>query len=160
MFWVRKGSSPGPMRHHVRESFESPEWPTLASSTTTSSPRTRGAASCSRRNSPSPYCSELIPRRKTRPCFPIRGLLGSTAVADVSIMSYHKTSRPRSTDEASRLTLMTNASNSPRESGGLFAPIAVARASSAIAEQIRQAIITGQLGQGDRLPPERELAEQ
>jgi GntR family transcriptional repressor for pyruvate dehydrogenase complex len=46
------------------------------------------------------------------------------------------------------------------ESQGMFAPIAVARASSAIAEQIRTAIVTGQLGQGDRLPPERELAEQ
>ena len=43
---------------------------------------------------------------------------------------------------------------------GMFAPVAVARASSAIAEQIRQAIVTGQLGQGERLPPERELAEQ
>ena len=42
----------------------------------------------------------------------------------------------------------------------LFAPVAVARASSAIADQIRQAIVTGQLGQGERLPPERELAEQ
>src|SRR5918912_2930273 len=42
----------------------------------------------------------------------------------------------------------------------MFAPIAVARASSAIAEQIRTAIVTGQLGEGDRLPPERELAEQ
>ena len=56
---------------------------------------------------------------------------------------------------------MTNApQDSRRESAGLFAPIAVARASSAIAEQIRQAIVTGQLAQGDRLPPERELAEQ
>ena len=42
----------------------------------------------------------------------------------------------------------------------MFAPVAVARASSAIADQIRQAIVTGQLGQGERLPPERELAEQ
>ena len=49
---------------------------------------------------------------------------------------------------------------SSRGGGGLFAPISVARASSAIAEQIRQAIVTGQLAQGDRLPPERELAEQ
>src|ERR687886_1492365 len=46
------------------------------------------------------------------------------------------------------------------ESQGMFAPVAVARASSAIAEQIRTAIVTGQLGEGDRLPPERELAEQ
>src|SRR3954447_16273073 len=72
MFCVRKGSSPGPMRHQVRESAESPEWPTFASSTTTSSFRTRGAASCSLRNSFSPYCSEVIPRRKTRPSFAIR----------------------------------------------------------------------------------------
>src|SRR5690349_7996830 len=71
MFCVRNGSSPGPMRHHVRESAESPEWPTFASSTTTSSLRTRGAASCSLRNSFSPYCSEVIPRRKTRPSFAI-----------------------------------------------------------------------------------------
>jgi GntR family transcriptional regulator, transcriptional repressor for pyruvate dehydrogenase complex len=46
------------------------------------------------------------------------------------------------------------------EQQGMFAPVAVARASSAIAEQIRTAIVTGQLGAGDRLPPERELAEQ
>src|SRR5918911_5324484 len=46
------------------------------------------------------------------------------------------------------------------ESQGMFAPVAVARASSAIAEQIRTAIVTGQLGEGERLPPERELAEQ
>jgi DNA-binding FadR family transcriptional regulator len=42
----------------------------------------------------------------------------------------------------------------------LFAPIAIARASSSIAEQIRQAIVTGRLSEGERLPPERELAEQ
>jgi GntR family transcriptional repressor for pyruvate dehydrogenase complex len=42
----------------------------------------------------------------------------------------------------------------------MFAPISVARASSSIAEQIRQAIVTGKLEQGARLPPERELAEQ
>src|SRR5919197_4934732 len=46
------------------------------------------------------------------------------------------------------------------KSQGMFAPVAVARASSAIADQIRQAIVSGQLGRGDRLPPERELAEQ
>jgi DNA-binding FadR family transcriptional regulator len=44
--------------------------------------------------------------------------------------------------------------------GGMFAPVAVARASSSIADQIRQAIVTGKLTQGSRLPPERELAEQ
>lgn len=44
--------------------------------------------------------------------------------------------------------------------GGLFAPVVVARASSAIADQIRTAIVTGQIAPGERLPPERELAEQ
>src|SRR5881394_1632759 len=47
----------------------------------------------------------------------------------------------------------------PRE-GELFAPITVARASSSIADQIRSAILSGRLEQGERLPPERELAEQ
>jgi DNA-binding FadR family transcriptional regulator len=42
----------------------------------------------------------------------------------------------------------------------LFAPVAVARASSAIAEQIRTAILTGRIKAGNRLSPERELAEQ
>src|SRR3954452_19626256 len=42
----------------------------------------------------------------------------------------------------------------------LFAPVSIARASSSIADQIRQAILTGKLDQGERLPPERELAEQ
>src|SRR3954465_2522912 len=42
----------------------------------------------------------------------------------------------------------------------LFEPITVARASSAIADQIRAAIITGKLTEGARLAPERELAEQ
>jgi DNA-binding FadR family transcriptional regulator len=42
----------------------------------------------------------------------------------------------------------------------LFAPITVARASSAIAEQIRSAIVSGKLSPGERLAPERELAEQ
>src|SRR3954453_5416251 len=42
----------------------------------------------------------------------------------------------------------------------LFAPITVARASSAISDQIRAAIVTGKLKAGDRLSPERELAEQ
>ena len=42
----------------------------------------------------------------------------------------------------------------------MFAPVSVARASSAIAEQIRTAILTGKLKAGDRLSPERELAEQ
>src|SRR6059058_2030194 len=47
-----------------------------------------------------------------------------------------------------------------RDNRGLFAPVSVARASSSIADQIRQAIVTGKLDQGERLPPERELAEQ
>jgi GntR family transcriptional regulator, transcriptional repressor for pyruvate dehydrogenase complex len=49
---------------------------------------------------------------------------------------------------------------SARETSGLFAPVSVARASSSIADQIRQAIVTGKLLEGERLPPERELAEQ
>jgi DNA-binding FadR family transcriptional regulator len=44
--------------------------------------------------------------------------------------------------------------------GAMFAPVAVARASSAIAEQIRGAMVSGRLKAGDRLSPERELAEQ
>ena len=42
----------------------------------------------------------------------------------------------------------------------MFEPIAVARASSAIAEQIRTAIVTGRIARGERRTPERELAEQ
>ena len=42
----------------------------------------------------------------------------------------------------------------------MFAPVTVARASSAIADQIRTAIVTGRLQEGGRLSPERELAEQ
>jgi GntR family transcriptional repressor for pyruvate dehydrogenase complex len=38
--------------------------------------------------------------------------------------------------------------------------VSVARASAAIADQIRQSILEGKLGEGDRLPPERELAAQ
>src|ERR671922_3012505 len=41
----------------------------------------------------------------------------------------------------------------------LFVPVAVTRASSAIADQVRTAIVSGKLKQGERLPPERELAE-
>jgi DNA-binding FadR family transcriptional regulator len=47
-----------------------------------------------------------------------------------------------------------------RRTNAIFAPVAVARASSAIAEQIREAIVTGKLAEGERLAPERELAEQ
>src|ERR671922_347598 len=42
----------------------------------------------------------------------------------------------------------------------LFVPVAVTRASSAIADQVRTAIVSGKLKQGERLPPERELAAQ
>src|SRR3954471_11593226 len=45
-------------------------------------------------------------------------------------------------------------------SESIFAPVSVARASSAIAEQIRTAILTGRIKAGGRLSPERELAEQ
>jgi GntR family transcriptional repressor for pyruvate dehydrogenase complex len=48
----------------------------------------------------------------------------------------------------------------PKNEGAMFAPIAVARASSTIAEQIRNAILTGRVKAGERLSPERELAEQ
>ncbi len=48
----------------------------------------------------------------------------------------------------------------PEAEGNIFARVAVARASSAIAEQIRNAIISGRIKAGDRLSPERELAEQ
>ncbi len=46
------------------------------------------------------------------------------------------------------------------QSNDLFAPVSVGRASSAIADQIRTAIVSGRLEQGERLAPERELAEQ
>jgi DNA-binding FadR family transcriptional regulator len=42
----------------------------------------------------------------------------------------------------------------------LFVPVAVTRASSAIVDQMRNAILGGRLKQGERLPPERELASQ
>ena len=47
-----------------------------------------------------------------------------------------------------------------RRSDGLFVPVAVTRASSAIVDQIRAAIVSGRVKQGERLPPERELAAQ
>jgi GntR family transcriptional regulator, transcriptional repressor for pyruvate dehydrogenase complex len=52
------------------------------------------------------------------------------------------------------------ASDSDRASDGLFVPVAVTRASSAIVDQIRAAIVSGRVKQGERLPPERELAAQ
>jgi GntR family transcriptional regulator, transcriptional repressor for pyruvate dehydrogenase complex len=42
----------------------------------------------------------------------------------------------------------------------LFAPVTIARTSSSIADQIRAVILGGKLNEGERLPPERELAEQ
>jgi GntR family transcriptional repressor for pyruvate dehydrogenase complex len=47
-----------------------------------------------------------------------------------------------------------------REQPGIFAPVVVSRASTAIVDQIRSAIVSGRLAQGERLPPERTLAEQ
>jgi DNA-binding FadR family transcriptional regulator len=47
-----------------------------------------------------------------------------------------------------------------RGDSDLFVPVSVARTSSAIADQIRRAILGGKLTEGERLPPERELAEQ
>src|ERR671939_458481 len=41
-----------------------------------------------------------------------------------------------------------------------FTPVTVGRASAAIAEQIRNAILEGRVRSGERLSPERELAEQ
>ncbi|MDX6397048.1 MAG: GntR family transcriptional regulator, transcriptional repressor for pyruvate dehydrogenase complex [Gaiellaceae bacterium] len=48
----------------------------------------------------------------------------------------------------------------PRDDSGLFSPVSVPRTSSSIAAQIRNAILGGKLTEGERLPPERELAEQ
>ncbi|HET9671965.1 MAG TPA: GntR family transcriptional regulator, partial [Actinomycetota bacterium] len=42
----------------------------------------------------------------------------------------------------------------------LFEPVATARISSAIVGQVRELIRSGRLSAGDRLPSERELAEQ
>lgn len=47
-----------------------------------------------------------------------------------------------------------------RSTEELFVPVAVTRASSAIVNQIRTAITSGKLKEGERLPPERELAAQ
>ena len=55
---------------------------------------------------------------------------------------------------------MTEAKRQGGPRSGLFSPVSVARASSAITDQIRSAIVTGQVREGERLPPERELAEQ
>jgi GntR family transcriptional repressor for pyruvate dehydrogenase complex len=47
-----------------------------------------------------------------------------------------------------------------RADAALFVPVAVTRASSAIVEQIRAAILGGRLARGERLPSERDLAVQ
>jgi GntR family transcriptional regulator, transcriptional repressor for pyruvate dehydrogenase complex len=47
-----------------------------------------------------------------------------------------------------------------RSAEPLFVPVAVTRASSAIVDQMRAAIFDGRVKQGERLPPERELAVQ
>jgi GntR family transcriptional repressor for pyruvate dehydrogenase complex len=44
-------------------------------------------------------------------------------------------------------------------SADLFEPVTAARISAPIAAQIREAILSGKLAPGDRLPPERELTE-
>jgi GntR family transcriptional regulator, transcriptional repressor for pyruvate dehydrogenase complex len=63
------------------------------------------------------------------------------------------------TDAISRLRTVARAGRSSDETA-LFEPVAPSRASSAIADQIRTAIVSGRIGAGERLPPERELAEQ
>jgi GntR family transcriptional repressor for pyruvate dehydrogenase complex len=62
-----------------------------------------------------------------------------------------------------RLALDSSAVTGPddaREQERIFAPVVVSRASTAIVDQIRSAILSGRLEQGERLPPERALAEQ
>jgi GntR family transcriptional regulator, transcriptional repressor for pyruvate dehydrogenase complex len=67
--------------------------------------------------------------------------------------------RPTASDGLSRLVAIAE-STPRRDDTGLFARVSVARASSAIADQIREAILTGRVPEGERLAPERELAEQ
>ncbi|HEX7298321.1 MAG TPA: FadR/GntR family transcriptional regulator [Solirubrobacteraceae bacterium] len=55
---------------------------------------------------------------------------------------------------------MANADEDAQGQAGIFAPVVVSRASTAIVDQIRAAIVTGRLERGERLPPERALAEQ
>jgi GntR family transcriptional repressor for pyruvate dehydrogenase complex len=50
--------------------------------------------------------------------------------------------------------------NDPDRAPASFTPVAVGRASAAIADQIRAAILEGRVQSGERLAPERELAEQ
>ncbi|HEY8645281.1 MAG TPA: FadR/GntR family transcriptional regulator [Gaiellaceae bacterium] len=75
--------------------------------------------------------------------------------------SWPRTSAARPTASGARSRLARIAESPPRrDDTGLFAPVSVARASSAIADQIREAILTGRVPAGERLAPERELAEQ
>lgn len=55
---------------------------------------------------------------------------------------------------------MTVSGPSNRVAADLFRPVGGGRVSAAIVEQIRGLILGGALAPGDRLPPERELAEQ
>ncbi|MEA2250209.1 MAG: GntR family transcriptional regulator, transcriptional repressor for pyruvate dehydrogenase complex [Solirubrobacteraceae bacterium] len=55
---------------------------------------------------------------------------------------------------------MADAKPDAQAQGGIFAPVVVSRASTAIVDQIRSAIVSGRLEMGARLPPERTLAEQ
>jgi DNA-binding FadR family transcriptional regulator len=55
---------------------------------------------------------------------------------------------------------VADARRDPNEQVGIFAPVVVSRASTAIVDQIRAAIVSGRLKRGERLPPERTLAEQ
>jgi DNA-binding FadR family transcriptional regulator len=55
---------------------------------------------------------------------------------------------------------VAEAKEDPQDPGGIFAPVVVSRASTAIVDQIRSAIVSGRLEMGARLPPERALAEQ
>jgi GntR family transcriptional repressor for pyruvate dehydrogenase complex len=55
---------------------------------------------------------------------------------------------------------VTEAGSETAPEQDLFAPVATARISSAIVDQVRELIRSGRLAAGDRLPSERELAEQ
>jgi GntR family transcriptional regulator, transcriptional repressor for pyruvate dehydrogenase complex len=83
-------------------------------------------------------------------------------------MSYHQTTmevrwlahRENTATPDTRLVPVADAKRNAQDPTGLFAPVAVSRASTAIVDQIRTAIVSGRLEQGQRLPPERGLAEQ
>lgn len=77
-------------------------------------------------------------------------------------MSYHQTIKRSGGHRPPALhsSAVTGDSGDAREQEGIFAPVVVSRASTAIVGQIRSAIVSGRLAQGERLPPERTLAEQ